>query len=632
LWDTKQELTKQQDVESRMHHASAAPGSPGGREFDMQLSKLLSGLHRLMEFHHKTFPTPGKDDMLSRIVELIRATFSDYDRPFFITLLFQQLAHEMGWHVIIHEHGQEPGLFYNSETDEVIDDDDDAAHHFHAHGLSFAQGTGGGTDDDVDEENTHAVIGASHHGSEEHASPDGDGHAAESRRPILHASSSTSHATSRDALRGAMLDYDRHFAVTKHDKHVAAKGSVKQRDHASAVQSDKERTSSSVRRALDNDLPLLGQYVFPESSEDEYSRRRRLQKTRTSNIQTHDDSRARHGDASTAHAAKSQSQIKASVSRKEHSEIKRDARDDVAGQHEKPAADAHVTPLKSSDRTPSARSSNFHRIIADKPTARDGTRAGVDEGRNFGGIAHRGPSDPASPASALSPPADTSAARTPAAKQGPPRPILTPRPAGEQQPQAATALPEPLKPAHAASKTDEEKTTAAPASSASVPLPGKGGGKEDKNENPKRRGNRETVWGWMGFGGTENADLHETLDLEPTHDFESSVYKATCLGVNLHIMMRVAVQRREERATLRSVKRDVRLIKDDMHDMRNDMTNQLDVVTARLEIITVQLDKQFRVMMKSFVIVMMLLGGMLYLLDTILWLDIKRAMLTAFVK
>ena len=91
------------------------------------------------------------------------------------------------------------------------------------------------------------------------------------------------------------------------------------------------------------------------------------------------------------------------------------------------------------------------------------------------------------------------------------------------------------------------------------------------------------------------------------------------------IIMRVAGSVsaiRDMRVTLRSVKRDVRVVREDVEDM----TNKMGEMTAHVQSLTVKLDRHTALMTKCFIIVLMLLGGMLFLIQTNLWLHIRPVM------
>ena len=81
-----------------------------------------------------------------------------------------------------------------------------------------------------------------------------------------------------------------------------------------------------------------------------------------------------------------------------------------------------------------------------------------------------------------------------------------------------------------------------------------------------------------------------------------------------------SVQMRDVRVTLRSVKRDVRSVN---HDM-NVMTYKLDVVTAHLEMVTVKLDRQATLMRYSFSFVILMLGWIMFYVESTWWLMATR--------
>ena len=86
--------------------------------------------------------------------------------------------------------------------------------------------------------------------------------------------------------------------------------------------------------------------------------------------------------------------------------------------------------------------------------------------------------------------------------------------------------------------------------------------------------------------------------------------------------MRVA---RDVRVTLRAVKREVQWVREDVHDM----TRKLDVATANLETVHRKLDRLLTFEIQAFIMVMMLMGCMMYLINNLFWLDVKRTLALA---
>jgi hypothetical protein len=225
---------------------------------------------------------------------------------------------------------------------------------------------------------------------------------------------------------------------------------------------------------------------------------------------------------SRGHDEKSNSRDKSSIS-PELSDIRRDADEHDAGTRDQHTAASRVTHLRLPDHEASSKRSAGDIPTSEKQAAHEHRQAGAEDGGR-----RDGPSDPASAGRAP----DTPASRAPADKEGPPKPIFTPR---DEKPAQAVTEPkrmvhapaavdvpiEPMKaavPANDLHQKGEGKKVEVPKASASVPSPAKGGDKEQKK---KEEGSGFRAGFKKLFGGGSDpaqADYDGILSLEPTHD------------------------------------------------------------------------------------------------------------------